>query len=125
MPRKKSFKGRCHCPACPNFGLDLEDCACEEETYRLTASGSALWGLRLNSEICCFCEDFFRSGPRGAAELALAVLHSGWDLSERERRILEARTNDEWDLRDVALDLGITWRQALEIEELLLARLVN
>ena len=104
----KSPEGRCHCPACPNFGLDLEDCACEEASY--------------NREICCFCEDFFRSGPRGAAELAQAVLHSGCDLSERERSILEARTNDEWDLRDVALDLGMTWKQALEIEEPLLAK---
>ena len=39
-----------------------------------------------------------------------------------QRSILEARTNDEWDLRDVALDLGMTWKQALEIEEPLLAK---
>ena len=109
--REKSFRGRCHCPSCVclNFGLDLEDCTCEEASY--------------NREICCDCEDFLRSGPRGAAELAQAVLHSGCDLSERERSILEARTNDEWDLRDVALDLGITWKQALEIEEPLLAKM--
>ena len=106
--REKSFKGRCHCRSCPNFGLDLEDCTCEEEAY--------------NRETCCVCEDFLRSGPRDAAQLAMAALHSGCDLSERERPILEARTNDVWDLRDVALDLGISWKQALKIEEPLLAK---
>lgn len=51
----------------------------------------------------------------------MAALHSGCDLSERERLILEARTNDVWDLRDIALDLGISWKQALKIEAPLLA----
>ena len=46
--REKSFKERCHCRACPNFGLDLEDCACLEEAY--------------NRETCCVCETFSAVG---------------------------------------------------------------
>jgi hypothetical protein len=72
--------------------------------------------------ICCSCEDYWRSGPRAVAQLALAVLHSGWKLSERQRLILTART-EEIDLEDIANHLGMTWKRALKIEWRLLTKI--
>ncbi len=72
--------------------------------------------------ICCSCEDSWRSGCREAAQLALAVLHSGWKLTERQRRILTARTTD-FDLEHIALELGMTHKRALKIEWPLLAKI--
>jgi hypothetical protein len=97
----------CQCPSCFDYGLD-RDCLCFRKMY--------------NDEICCECEDLNRSGPHEAAQLALAVLHSGWKLSVLERRILTARTED-WDLEDIARCLGISWKRALKIEGPLLAKI--